>query len=78
MRKTSEGKWVVFDASTGEQMERWPIDAQLALKNGEITLEAPEGVTVSEPVAPPRAVGVPVVQPAKVFEAGDDQKKKKP
>ena len=76
MRKTSEGKWVVFDASTGEQMERWPIDAQLALKNGEVTLDAPEGVAVKEPFMPPRSVGVPQVPAAKVFEGGDDKKKK--
>ena len=76
MRKTSEGKWVVFDASTGEQMERWPIDAQLALKNGEVTLEAPEGVEVTEPVLPPKHVGVPQSPVAKVFEGGDDKKKK--
>ena len=76
MRKTSEGKWVVFSTSTGEQMERWPVDANVGLANGEYTLEAPEGVEVKEPVMPPKAVGVPVSKPAKVFEATDDKSKK--
>jgi hypothetical protein len=58
MLKTTEGKWIVWDAK-GQQLERWPVDARLLLKNGECTAEPPEGVTVSPPATAPTHVGVP-------------------
>lgn len=69
MLKTTDGKWIVFDAKTGKQLERWPVDAKLLLANGECTAEPPEGVDPVVPVAPPRHVGVPRAPVARVFEA---------
>lgn len=69
MIKTPDGKWVVFDRTTGSQLERWPIDAKVLLDNDTHTAEPPEGKVAVVPKGPPRRVGVPVAKPAKHFEA---------
>jgi len=71
--KTIEGKWVLFDAKTGEQVEHWPVDAKLLLKNASHTLEAPEGVAPVVPKVPPQHVGVPQVPVATLYEAKDGE-----
>lgn len=77
MIKTTDGKWVIFDAETGAQLERWPVDARILIDNGTHTLEPPEGVEAVVPSAPPRHVGAPRSAAAKVFEAGDAPAKRK-
>lgn len=78
MLKTSEGKWVLFtkptDDQPAEQVEHWPVDARILLKNGSHTTEAPEGVAVVPPVQPPEHVGVPTAPVVTMFEAkaGDE------
>jgi len=80
MLKTPEGKVIVFAASTGQQLERWPVDAKLLLANGEATLEAPEGVDVQLAPPAPTRVGVqstPVVTTPGSGDPGDPLKKAK-
>jgi hypothetical protein len=69
MLKTVEGKWVLFTVPAGEQVEHWPVDAKILLKNGTHSLEPPEGIEVHVPPAPPQYVGVPKAPVATIFEA---------
>lgn len=41
--RTPEGKWVLYDVSTGERMERWPVDARGMIESGGYTADAPHG-----------------------------------
>lgn len=48
--RTRDGKWVIFECSTGKRLERWPVDAREAVAQGDYTYDPPEGHT--EPVPP--------------------------
>lgn len=41
--RTPRGKWVIYDAETGERLERWPVDAKDMLATDEFVAEPPEG-----------------------------------
>lgn len=63
--RTAEGKWVLFEVSTGRQCAFWPIDAQALMACGSHSTEPPEGVVIVPPVMPPKFVGMPL-RPADV------------
>jgi hypothetical protein len=72
---TREGKWVLFEKSTGKRLERWPVDAREILKLApdaytrdasqcDAPAEAPppsaEAAAVDE-TTKPHPLGVPIV-----------------
>lgn len=73
MIRTPEGKWILFDAATGEQAEFWPIDGTAMMQAGSHVAEAPEGTVVKLPKQPPRHPGPPQMAPVQTFvgEGGD-------
>lgn len=48
--RTPEGKWVLYHGTTGQRIERWPVDARGMLVSGDY-LAAP-APAVAEEVAP--------------------------
>lgn len=67
--KTPEGKWVVFEVSTGKQLERWPVDAKTLVADGTYSLTAPDGVEPKVDDGPPEHVGVPKTPVSTIPEA---------
>lgn len=41
--RTKEGKVVIYDASTGQRLERWPVDARAMVASGEFVEFPPSG-----------------------------------
>ena len=42
-KRTPTGKWVIYEVATGQQVERWPVDARRMIECGEFSAEPPEG-----------------------------------
>lgn len=70
--KTPDGKWVVFRVATGEQLERWPVDARHLVTDPAYSLTAPDGVVPKVAAPPPQHVGVPQTPVTKMYEAPVD------
>lgn len=60
---TPTGQWVLWDVATGQQLTRWPVDAQGMVASGEYTLTPPEGITPEVPAAPPAFAAPPAQLP---------------
>ena len=69
---TPEGKWLLWDVATGQQLERWSVDAKILLHNGTHVSEPPAGVEPQLPPGPPAAVQPPRVASAQTFVAPAD------
>jgi hypothetical protein len=51
-QRTPEGKWAIYHAVTGQQIERWPVDARGMLATGEYVSEPPSKAQALPPVSP--------------------------
>lgn len=71
-QRTPEGKWVIWEVSTGYRLERWPVDAREIVASGDYTYDSPSGerepgtqaVEIPAPVTtktPEHSPGVPLV-----------------
>jgi len=61
--RTHAGQWVLWEVATGQQIVRWPVDAQGMVASGEYRLAPPDGVTPELPPAPPAVAGAPPTLP---------------
>lgn len=51
-QRTREGKWAIYHAVTGQQIERWPVDARAMLATGEYVAVPPSGASPLPPPTP--------------------------
>lgn len=51
-QRTPEGKWAIYHAVTGQQIDRWPVDARAMLGCGEYVAMPPQGAPGIAPVSP--------------------------
>ena len=58
-------KWVLFNTSTGERIERWPVDARAMVACGEYTTDTPAGHIEPAATVTPSPDPVPHVTRAK-------------
>ena len=63
--RTPEGKWRIYERTTGQVLDRWPVDARGMLESGAFTADPPESgeahtATVTAAPQPP-PVEVPLV-----------------
>lgn len=63
----SDGRLFVFDITTGEKLERWPVDAQELVRTGHYSFIPPASA------AQDCAVSADVVSPANDLPEGDEQ-----
>lgn len=50
-QRTPEGKWAIYHGTTGQRIDRWPVDAKAMIATGEYTGTPPEGVA-PDPLSP--------------------------
>jgi hypothetical protein len=63
--RTPEGKWYLWEVSTGIRLERWPVDASPMVNGGAYVFAPPAGAAPSPaPVQAPRAVAPPADLPS--------------
>ncbi len=69
LSRTSNGKVVLYHASTGERFERWPVDAREMLATGAYTTDTPDAAPDAAAVSVAES-GEQIAGPADLPTAG--------
>lgn len=76
-QRTSEGKAVIYERSTGQAIERWPVDARGMIESGEYTADTHDQAIAPAASVTPPAPSVPETE-AIATEAAPKQVAPKP